>query len=331
MIKSLKTQVENVNAFGRQNLNAKGVATNGDETTYQIMSKIADILSESGDNSIVYSNIVYNEDGTVTLTETNGTVHTMTCEYDGDKLVGLKYDNEVINLTYKDDVLVGIGGTEVDVSNAPYDTRLKDIIEGTSTELVDDTIISVREGAFYYSTLQKIDLLNCETVGKNAFTSAKMTSLNLPNCTSVASNGFSSCSSLTSLNLPKCTTVGNSGFSGCSAMTSLVLPNCESIGESGFAGCSKLKTLELPKVKTIKVRCFYGCKALDTLIIRTEGQVATVGASSGYTWTNTPISSGKGYIYVPDDLVEDYKIATNWSNYANQIKGLSELEVVSNE
>ena len=30
------------------------------------------------------------------------------------------------------------------------------------------------------------------------------------------------------------------------------------------------------------------------------------------------------YIYVPDDLVENYKTATNWSVYASQIKPLSE-------
>lgn len=205
------------------------------------------------------------------------------------------------------------------------DTRLKDFIEGTSMELVDDTITTVRTYGFHSSTLQKIDLPNCETVGKFGFTSSKITSLNLPNCTTVGDNGVSSCSSLTSLNLPNCTSIGDSGLSGCSSLTSLVLPNCESIGESSFASCSKLKTLELPKVKTIKVRCFYGCKALTTLIIRTEGQVATVGASSGYTWSSTPIASGTGYIYVPDDLVDAYKVATNWKDYADQIKGLSEL------
>ena len=38
----------------------------------------------------------------------------------------------------------------------------------------------------------------------------------------------------------------------------------------------------------------------------------------------TLIASGNGYIYVPDELIEQYKTATNWSVYANQIKPLSE-------
>lgn len=45
------------------------------------------------------------------------------------------------------------------------------------------------------------------------------------------------------------------------------------------------------------------------------------------SFNNTPIASGTGFIYVPDNLVEQYKAATNWSTFANQIKPISELEV----
>ena len=46
--------------------------------------------------------------------------------------------------------------------------------------------------------------------------------------------------------------------------------------------------------------------------------------TSKYALYNTPIAKGTGYIYVPDALVNDYKKATNWSVFANQIKPLSE-------
>ena len=42
----------------------------------------------------------------------------------------------------------------------------------------------------------------------------------------------------------------------------------------------------------------------------------------------TPIASGTGYIYVPDELVNTYKttdVSFGWGYYASQIKGLSEL------
>lgn len=35
-------------------------------------------------------------------------------------------------------------------------------------------------------------------------------------------------------------------------------------------------------------------------------------------------TNGAGSIYVPDDLVEDYKVATNWIQFADRIKGLNE-------
>jgi hypothetical protein len=251
------------------------------------LKEMADvILSISGGESVGYSSITYNEDDTVTLTETNGAIRTMTCEYDGDKLVGLKCGNEVINLTYEDDTLVGIGGMEVDVSNAPADTRLKDFIEGTLTELVDDTITVVGTDVLYGNKqIQKVSLPNCVKLNKLA-------------------------------------------FDNCSKLTNVYLPNCATVGENAFYGCKALERIDLPSVTNIGIKAFYGCNTLSTLIIRTN-QVVPAGAT--YLFEGSPIKKGTGYIYVPDNLVEDYKVATTWSTYADQIKGLSELEVVSNE
>ena len=47
--------------------------------------------------------------------------------------------------------------------------------------------------------------------------------------------------------------------------------------------------------------------------------------SSG-AFDGSPIQNGTGYIYVPDTLLSDFQSATNWTKYASQIKGISELE-----
>lgn len=160
------------------------------------------------------------------------------------------------------------------------DTRLKELVEGTLTELVDDTITTVGGYSFYYSTVQKVDLQKCTSVGLYGFyTSTKLTSVNLPNCT----------------------TIGNFTFYGCEA----------------------LARIDLGSVTSIGTKSFYNCKALKTLIIRTN-QVARM-TDTNYMLSNTPISSGKGYIYVPDDLVENYKVTAGWYTYKDHIKGLSEL------
>ena len=57
-------------------------------------------------------------------------------------------------------------------------------------------------------------------------------------------------------------------------------------------------------------------------IILSNNQVVTL---EKYAFNNSSISTRTGYIYVPDNLVDSYKTATNWSTYANQIKPISEL------
>jgi hypothetical protein len=52
-----------------------------------------------------------------------------------------------------------------------------------------------------------------------------------------------------------------------------------------------------------------------------------VCALGNNAFTGTPlVGDGTGYIYVPDDLVDAYKSATNWSALASHIKGESEMD-----
>lgn len=64
-----------------------------------------------------YTGIVFNEDNTITLTDTEGAEHTMVCEYEDGKFVSISYDGTEIPLSYDGDDLVGIGGASVDLSN----------------------------------------------------------------------------------------------------------------------------------------------------------------------------------------------------------------------
>lgn len=67
---------------------------------------------------------------------------------------------------------------------------------------------------------------------------------------------------------------------------------------------------------------FNACPNLTTVIIRTTSVMPLQ-----YNDIVHPYDIG-GYgvtLYVPDEIVNDYKTATGWSNIANQIKGISEL------
>lgn len=103
----------------------------------------------------------------------------------------------------------------------------------------------------------------------------------------------------------------------------IVLNGVTSLSNYAISSCSALHTVELGGVTSIGSGSFNGCKALATLIIRTPSVCSLANINS---ISPTLIASGTGYIYVPDNLVNSYKTATNWSDYANQIKGISELE-----
>ena len=73
-------------------------------------------------------------------------------------------------------------------------------------------------------------------------------------------------------------------------------------------------------ITSIGISTFYHCTSLNCLVVK-----ATTPPTLYYTvFVDTPIASGTGYIYVPDESVDAYKQATNWSQYASQIKPLSE-------
>ena len=83
---------------------------------------ILDIVGGGGGDVIIgadYTNIVYNEDDTITLTDKDGVEHTMECEYTDGKLTSVKYDGKAVKLTYDGDVLVKVGKTAVDMANVP--------------------------------------------------------------------------------------------------------------------------------------------------------------------------------------------------------------------
>ena len=106
-----------------------------------------------------------------------------------------------------------------------------------------------------------------------------------------------------------------------SDLTTVNLPECTSIGDSTFYRCTNLTTVNLPECTSIGTSTFFGCTNLTTVIFGAD-RVVTLMSSDAF---NSSAITRTGYIYVPDNLVDSYKIATNWSTYANQIKPISEL------
>ncbi len=109
--------------------------------------------------------------------------------------------------------------------------------------------------------------------------------------------------------------IGDSAFRSCSSLTSVSLPVATSIESYAFHSCSSLTSVSLPVATSIGSYAFNSCSKLTTMYIGTKSD--TVCTLSG---TNA-IPSNVTDIYVPTELVDSYKAATNWSSFASKIQG----------
>ena len=164
---------------------------------------------------------------------------------------------------------------------------------------------------------------NVTTVRKNFWRDCtRLEAVSFPSVKTVKDNAFQYASKLRSIYLPACEEIKNNAFYGVN-MTSITLPAIKNIAYDVFNYCRELTTVDLgASLQQIQGNAFQNCTHLTTFIIRNTSAVVTLGSS---VFNYSAIASGTGYIYVPDSLVSSYQGATNWSAYASQIKGLSEL------
>ena len=112
--------------------------------------------------------------------------------------------------------------------------------------------------------------------------------------------------------------IDREGFANCTALTSIKLggDKLEEIGNNAFSGCTKLTRIDIPKnVYRIRGGAFDDCNALQTIILR-HTEVAPFHNELGYLNVT---------IYVPDNLVEEYRKNMDWEPYKDKIKPISEL------
>lgn len=188
--------------------------------------------------------------------------------------------------------------------NLPSDAAVIDgIIDSTLTSLRSDTVTAVGEYALAYR--------------KN------LVSVDLPSVVSVAGQGLARNNALREVNLPNVTSLGDYAFDNDKALETIILPKLTGMANYCFRSCTALTRADFSKNFTIGDMLFYNCTSLATLILRSPTKVIFFASDA---LNKTPIKNGTGFVYVPDDLVEDYKVATNWATIADQIKPISELE-----
>lgn len=152
---------------------------------------------------------------------------------------------------------------------------------------------------------------------------AALINLSLPNCVKIGDSSLQSCVALENVNLPNLNFINVRGFSECKKLKNLILPKAK-IASNWFAyNCESLEMCDFHMIESIGNLSFQNCKNLKALIIRANSLCNLNGSG---VFTGSGVASGTGYIYVPSALIDTYKVATNWSVYANQFRTIEGSE-----
>ena len=213
---------------------------------------------------------------------------------------------------------------------------------------IPESVTTIGNNAFWYcGNLTSVTIPeSVTTIGDYAFRHcSSLTSVTIPtNTTTIGEGAFVWCESLTSVTIPNnVTTIGNGAFAACislaefkgkfaadggrclikdntiiayanaSGTTYTIGDSVTSIGDYAFHSCSSLTSVTIPEsVTTIGDHAFIYCDSLTSV----------------YCKATTPPAGGVGMfydtsatIYVPEDSLREYKMAENWSEYADYIVG----------
>lgn len=208
------------------------------------------------------------------------------------------------------------------------------------------------------SYAKTVSLPKCKKVGDNGLAQLKYQNYDFSALETIGNYGFFSNNYTGTLSLPNLKTGGNNLFQECS-MSQYDLPLLETIGSNGFQNQRNLEEIKLPSLTKIPrqlfsysskfkkadfgVNCkeietginydfyspFASCNLFETLILRSDTLIPN--PTSYFISTSNKIYKGTGYIYVPAALVEEYKVAANWSVYADQFRAIEDYSDICGE
>ena len=218
---------------------------------------------------------------------------------------------------------------------------------------IPNKVTSISSGTFQNCTrLTSITIPDSVTsIGSYAFNGCNsLTSITIPNSvTSIGADAFSGCTALIyneydnacylgNTNNPhlalikaKDTSIGSCNihqntkfiqayaFSYCNSLTSITIPDSiTSISSWTFHGCSSLTTIDVQgNLTRIEAYAFAGCTSMEFCYFMNCTSVPTLESTSAF---DAVPSSCR--IIVPSALADDWRNATNWSEYSNYIVGM---------
>ena len=209
---------------------------------------------------------------------------------------------------------------------------------------IPEGVTSIGQSAFYncYSLTSITIPEGVTSIGNKAFYAClSLTSITIPEVvTSIGSAAFSGCYSLTSITIPEgVTSIGSDTFGACYSLTNIAIPssvtnmdyrafsNCRSltsitipegvtsISSYTFENCYSLTNIAIPSsVTNIDSQAFYNCDSIPEYDFSKHTTIPTLSDTDAFYGINKICK-----IYVPWDLYENWKSATNWSAYTDYL------------
>ena len=208
------------------------------------------------------------------------------------------------------------------------DAKLDDVM----VKAIDS--ISTLQGLDDYITDDIVDYINQKLMQLGQYKFYYMPTIHNVGCDAVINIGnysLYSCSSLKHLYFPNVVSIGEHVFHtiGCE---NLILPNLRTMGFACFVNTATLKRLIIPKCVSLTD---HSC-SITGICLLDAGNTSLIRSSSSMpnltilvlrnnvltTLENRSCIQSIEEIYVPQDLIESYKVATNWSVYADKFKPL---------
>lgn len=255
-------------------------------------------------------------------TNINNTAWTPTHNYanPGDYVITLTVDGELCVGGYD----VTTGGSYLlrynsgsDGRNFAYNASIKKIEFGNNVILTGDPLAWLI-GLEMVENLPVSATAYLDRVFQSCYS---LQSVVIPNgTTKLTPYEFVNCKTLQSVVIPESVTeLGNSLFNGCESLHEVIIPSGVSeLTSSVFYNCFSLISVKmLGNIKSVGVACFYCCYALAVCDFTNCTQVPTLAATSAFNQVPTDCE-----IRVPAALVDEWKAATNWSTYADNIVGV---------
>ena len=142
---------------------------------------------------------------------------------------------------------------------------------------------------------------------------------NYDNIIEIATQAFYNCTNLLLDKLPSSlTTLGATAFDNCFKITINSTPQgLKNIPSQAFRGCKAITEMTFEgDITQISTNAFSGATKLTKLSFPNNMSVPTLANINAFQ--NCPLET----IEVPSELVDSWKSATNWSNYADIIVGI---------